>query len=169
MKFNAGIITVSDRGFSGEREDKSGPALKDFLEKAGFDIAYTEVIPDEADVIEDRLIHASDVLDLPLILTTGGTGFSLRDVTPEATKAVIDREVPGIPEVMRAKSMEITPKACLSRSVAGMRGRSLIVNLPGSPKAAVENLEPVIGSIIHGLELLRDEGPHDCSPQVQSV
>lgn len=163
MIHSAGIITVSDRSYEGIREDLSGPELKVFLEKNGITVQHMEIIPDEKKIIEEKLIHASDNLGLSLIVTTGGTGLSFRDVTPEATKNVIEREVPGIPEAMRAKCMEITPRACLSRSVAGIRGETLIVNLPGSPKAAIENLSPVMEAVLHGLDVLRTKVPMDCA------
>lgn len=163
MIHSAGIITVSDRGYAGIRDDISGPELKAFIEKNGISVNYMEIIPDEHPMIKEKLKYAADELGLSLIVTTGGTGFSQRDVTPEATRAVIERDVPGIPEAMRAKSMEITPKACLSRSAAGIRGNSLIVNLPGSPKAAIENLSVVIEPIKHGLDLLRATTPTDCA------
>ncbi len=163
MIHSAGIITVSDRSYEGKREDLSGPGLKAFLEKNGFPVKYMEIVPDETEMIEEKLIYASDSIGLSLLITTGGTGFSPRDVTPEATKSVIEREVPGIPEIMRAKSMEITSKACLSRAAAGIRGETLIINLPGSPGAAIENLSAVIGVIAHGLDVLRAKGPMDCA------
>lgn len=155
------VITVSDRASQGVYEDKSGPVLVSFLEECGFVCAWTRVVPDEHEVIEGTLREAiAD--DVALVLTTGGTGFSPRDVTPEATCAVCERMAPGIPEAMRAASMAVTPRACLSREVAGIAGRTLIVNLPGSPKAALENLSAVIDAIPHGLEVLRGE-PGSCA------
>ena len=161
MSLTVQIITVSDRCFRGEREDGSGPALAAYLKQAGYAVLPPILVPDEAEQIKAALIAAADS-DAALILTTGGTGFAPRDVTPEATLAVVEKQVPGIPEAMRAASMRITPRGMLSRAVAGIRGRSLIVNLPGSPKAALENLEPVLGAISHGLKMLR-EGPQDCA------
>ena len=161
MSYTVQIITVSDRCFRGEREDGSGPALAAYLEQAGYTVLPPVLVPDERDRIEAALIAAAD-RDAALILTTGGTGFAPRDVTPEATLAVAEKQVPGIPEAMRAASMRITPRGMLSRSVAAIRGRSLIVNLPGSPRAALENLEPVLEPIGHGLKMLR-EGPQDCA------
>jgi len=154
MGFTAAVITVSDRGFKGEREDTSGPALCAFLIEQGYDVTYTAIVPDETGQIRDALIHCADTEGIDLIITCGGTGFSPRDVTPEATKEVIERETPGIPECMRAESMKITPRGCLSRSVAGIRGRSLIINLPGSRRAALENISAVIEPVAHGLEIL---------------
>ena len=123
----------------------------------------TSIIPDEIDQIKAELLRCCDELGVRLVLTTGGTGFSPRDVTPEATMAVVERATPGIPELMRAESMKITPRGCLSRSAAGIRGRSLIINLPGSPKAAKENLLAVIEPIKHGLDMLASEGSADCA------
>ena len=162
MEYSAQIITVSDRCFRGEREDLSGPALASYVEKAGYDLLSPVLVPDELDQIEAALMAAC-AADAALVLTTGGTGFAPRDVTPEATLAVCERMVPGIPEAMRAASLAITPRAMLSRAAAGIRGRTLIVNLPGSPKAALENLEPVLPAIAHGLKMLRDVTPQDCS------
>ena len=143
----AKVITVSDRSFRGEREDLSGPAVKNLLERAGYAV--------EQPRIESALIHAADEEKLALIVTTGGTGFAPRDVTPEATIKVCEKLAPGIPEAMRAASMQITPKACLSRAAAGIRGTSLIINLPGSPKGACENLQAVLEPIEHGIYILQ--------------
>lgn len=162
MSYTAIIITVSDRCFRGEREDLSGPALAERLREAGFTLLPPVLVPDEQPQIEAALLAAC-AADAALVLTTGGTGFAPRDLTPEATMAVIEKQVPGIPEAMRAASMQITPRGMLSRSAAGIRGRSLIVNLPGSPKAALENLEPVLPALLHGLEMLRSDGPGDCA------
>lgn len=151
----AKVITVSDRSFHGEREDLSGPAVKNLLERAGYAVGAVEVLPDEQPRIESALIHAADEEKLALIVTTGGTGFALRDVTPEATIKVCEKLAPGIPEAMRASSMQITPKACLSRAAAGIRGTSLIINLPGSPKGACENLQAVLEPIEHGIYILQ--------------
>ena len=163
MKYTAAIITVSDKGARGEREDKSGPALCALALEHGYDVVCTSIIPDEIDQIKAELLRCCDELGVRLVLTTGGTGFSPRDVTPEATMAVVERTTPGIPELMRAESMKITPRGCLSRSAAGIRGRSLIINLPGSPKAAKENLLAVIEPIKHGLDMLASEGSADCA------
>ena len=134
--YTAAVITVSDKGARGEREDTSGPNLCRILEEKGFDVVHTAIVPDDAGEIQRQLLHCSDDAHIALVLTTGGTGFSPRDITPEATLAIVERQTPGIPEAMRAESMRITPKGCLSRSVAGIRGRTLIINLPGSKKAA---------------------------------
>ncbi len=165
MEYKAAVITVSDKGSRGEREDTSGPALVEMLEQAGYSVDYRCIIPDEREQIEAELIACCDERDIALVLTTGGTGFSLRDVTPEATLAVVDREVRGIPEAMRYASLQITPRACLSRAAAGLRGRSLIVNLPGSRKAATENLQAVLSSLAHGLDVLRGNSG-DCGVEV---
>jgi len=162
LSYTAIIITVSDRCFRGEREDLSGPALAEYLNARGFTLLSPVLVPDEQPQIEAALLAACEA-DAALVLTTGGTGFAPRDLTPEATMAVIEKQVPGIPEAMRAASMQITPRGMLSRSAAGIRGRSLIVNLPGSPKAALENLEPVLPALLHGLEMLRSDGPGDCA------
>ena len=163
MAYTAAVITVSDKGARGEREDKSGPALCALALEHGYDVVCTSIIPDEIDQIKAELLRCCDELGVRLVLTTGGTGFSPRDVTPEATMAVVERATPGIPELMRAESMKITPRGCLSRSAAGIRGRSLIINRPGSPKAAKENLLAVIEPIKHGLDMLASEGSADCA------
>lgn len=153
-----GILTVSDKGSRGERVDGTGPAIREVLESQGYSIEYYGMVPDEIERISMELIHMSDTLKLDLVLTNGGTGFSARDVTPEATLKVIERIVPGIPEAMRAKSLEITPKAMLSRAAAGIRGKTLIINLPGSPKGAVENLQVIMPALPHGIEILTGVG-----------
>jgi len=163
MMFTAAVITVSDKGARGERRDTSGPMLCELLKEHGYDVQYTSIVPDEMDQIRKELIRCSDDLGIALVLTTGGTGFSPRDVTPEAAKAVIERETPGIPELMRTESMKITPKGCLSRSIAGIRKRTLIITLPGSEKAARENVLAVIDPLHHGLEMLYSEGSADCA------
>lgn len=162
MSYTAAVITVSDKGARGARVDTSGPAIRAILERGGWAVRYTSVIPDEGERIKAELLKCADELGINLVLTTGGTGFSPRDVTPEATLEVVERRAPGIPEAMRAESLRITPKGCLSRSEAGIRGRTLIVNLPGSEKAAVENLMAVIGPVAHGLEMLLGGGSADC-------
>jgi len=155
MIYQTGIVTVSDKGAAGEREDTAGPLAAEMLRDAGFEVAYTSIVPDEADEIRRELIHCADELGLALVLTSGGTGFSPRDITPEATLAVIERRAPGIPEAMRAESMKITNRAMLTRSEAGIRGRTLIINLPGSPKAVRENLVAVLPALEHSLDMLR--------------
>ena len=161
--YNAAVITISDKGYRGEREDTSGPNLVRILTEKGFDVTYTSMLPDEREMIEEELVKCADELGIALILTTGGTGFSPRDITPEAAMEVIERPTPGIPEAMRAESMRITPKGCLSRSVAGIRGRSLIITLPGSRKASAENILAVIDPVAHGLDMLYSEGSADCA------
>ena len=163
MKYTAAVITVSDMGARGERVDTSGPAICELVKENGYEVVHTQIIPDEKEQIQEVLIKCADEMKVSLILTTGGTGFSPRDITPEATLAVIERKTPGIPEAMRLASLKITPKGCLSRSVAGIRGTSLIVNLPGSKKASIENLEAVLGAIDHGLEMLASVGSANCA------
>ena len=154
LAYAAAVITVSDKGFAGEREDLSGPVVREALEAAGFRVAHTAIVPDVRAGIEAELARCADELALPLVVTTGGTGFAPRDVTPEATLAVIDRRAPGIPEAMRLESLKVTNRAMLSRCEAGLRGSTLIVNLPGSPKAAKENLNAVLPALEHGLDML---------------
>jgi len=157
----AGILTISDRSHQALREDRSGPAIRDTLLARMSDIVVEveTVVPDELDVIRDTLMKWADRLALDLVLTTGGTGFAPRDVTPEATLAVLDRVAPGLVEAMRVASLHITPYAMLSRAVAGIRKGTLIVNLPGSPKAVRENLEVLMPALPHALALLRGETP----------
>lgn len=152
--FSVGIITVSDKGSKGERTDASGPVIEEIIKSIGGRIEKYVIVPDENQDIKEAIIDMSDNLGLNLILTTGGTGFSKRDITPEATLGVIERLVPGIPEAMRARSLRITPKAMLSRAQAGIRKESLVINLPGSPKSVRENLEAIIPALKHGIEIL---------------
>jgi len=161
--YTAAVITVSDKGYRGERVDTSGPNLVAILKDKGFDVTYTAIIPDEKEMIQAELCKCADELAIALVLTTGGTGFSPRDITPEATMEIVERPTPGIPEAMRAESMKITPKGCLSRSAAGIRGRTLIINLPGSKKASAENILAVIDPVAHGLDMLYSEGSADCA------
>ena len=163
MSYTCAVITVSDKGARGERVDTSGPAICALAAAEGFTVVHTAIIPDEKEQIMRELIRCADEEKISLILTTGGTGFSPRDVTPEATLAVIERETSGIPEAMRWASLQITPRGCLSRSVAGIRGRSLIINLPGSEKAARENLSAVLPAVVHGMDMLASEGSADCA------
>ena len=153
--YTAAVITLSDLGSRGEREDTSGPALCEILRGDGWNVVHTEILPDDFDTIKSALIRCCDELGVCLAVTTGGTGFSKRDVTPEATKAVIERECPGIPEAMRAESLRITPRGCLSREVSGIRGETLIVNCPGSEKAARECIGAVLPALKHAIEMLR--------------
>ena len=150
----ASVITVSDKGFRGEREDTAGPLAASMLKEAGYTVIAQTIVPDEQPMIEQELRRHADELGASLILTSGGTGFSKRDVTPEATIAVCERLAPGIPEAMRAYCLNITNRAMLSRAQAGLYHDSLIVNLPGSPKAVRENLEPVLPALEHGLQML---------------
>ena len=161
--YNAAVITISDKGYLGQREDTSGPNLVRILTEKGFEVTYTAIIPDDREMIQAELLKCADELGIALVLTTGGTGFSPRDITPEAAMEVIERPTPGIPEAMRAESMRITPKGCLSRSVAGIRRRSLIITLPGSKKASAENILAVIDPVAHGLHMLYSEGSADCA------
>lgn len=159
--YTAAVVTVSDRSFRGERPDGAGPAAAEMLEAAGYQVVERIIVPDEEEDIRAALVRLADERDAALIVTSGGTGFSPRDVTPEATAAACHRMAPGIPEAMRAASMAVTPRAMLSRAAAGIRGGTLIVNLPGSPKAARENLEAVLPTLEHGLKMLLG-GPADC-------
>ena len=147
------VLTMSDRAAEGKRKDESGPAIREMLGKIAAQVKHSEVIPDDKELIKKKLIEYSSQVDL--ILTTGGTGLSPRDVTPEATAEVVDRQVPGIAEAMRAESLSKTPRAMLSRAVAGVKDKALIINLPGSPKAAVENLEAVLEVIPHAVAKIK--------------
>ena len=159
--YTAAVITVSDRIYRKEREDTGGPIVREMLENDGYEVVLCEIVPDEKEKISEALMKAS-ARDIALIVTTGGTGFAPRDVTPEATIAVCEKIVPGIPEAMRMVSMKFTSRSILSRAAAGIRKRSLIINLPGSPKAARENYEAICEPLKHGLKMLRDE-PMDCA------
>ena len=161
--YTAAIITISDKCTAGEREDLSGPVIQEMLENEGYNVVHTAIVPDEQKLIENELLKCADELDIALAVTTGGTGFSPRDITPEATIAVCTRLTPGIPEAMRAESLKITNRAILSRQQAGIRYNTLIINLSGSPKAAKENLYAVLSALDHGLEMLRDK-KGDCTP-----
>ena len=162
--YTAAVITISDKGAADEREDLGGPLVRGMLEDEGYKVVHTAIVPDEQDLIEKALVACADELDIALVVTTGGTGFSPRDVTPEATVAVCTRLAPGIPEAMRAESLKITKRAILTRQQAGIRGNTLIINLPGSPKAARENFAAVLPALEHGLEMLRGE-KRDCATE----
>lgn len=157
MTIRFGILTLSDRSSRGERTDSSGPALARLILAENWSVTCQHLLPDDESAIRDLLVQWADSGELDVILTTGGTGFAPRDVTPEATRAIIEREAPGLAEAMRAASLKITPHAMLSRIVAGIRKRTLIVNLPGSPKGAVENLQVILPVIPHAVQLLRDD------------
>ncbi len=151
-RFRAAVVTVSDKGAAGEREDRSGKVVRELLEAAGLAVERSEIVPDEVEVLSGLMVELCD-RGFDLVVTTGGTGISPRDVTPEATRAVIDREVPGMAEAMRASSCRVTPHAMISRAVCGLRGATLLINLPGSPKGAKENLEVVLPAVPHALEV----------------
>ena len=155
MTMRAAIITLSDAGYAGRREDKSGPVIRALLEEAGYAVVHTALLPDGVEPLAGELKRLCDGDIADLVLTTGGTGFSPRDLTPEATRAVTERPAPGIAEAMRWNSLQITPRAMLSRGEAGIRKGALIVNLPGSPKAARECLEFILPALGHGLEILK--------------
>ena len=157
MTIRFGILTISDRSARGERTDSSGPALAALIQAQGWSITRQIILPDEESAIRSGLVEWADGGDCDVILTTGGTGFASRDVTPEATRAVIERETPGLAEAMRLESFKKTPHAMLSRAVAGIRRRALIVNLPGSPKGAVENLYTILPVLPHAVQLLKDD------------
>jgi molybdopterin adenylyltransferase len=156
MNLRIGILTSSDRSSRGERPDTSGPALSEIVKSQGWTVSRTIVLPDDLTSLRDTLASWADADDLDIILTTGGTGFAPRDVIPEATRQVIQREAPGLAEAMRQESLKFTPHAMLSRAVAGICGKTLIINLPGSPKGAVENLQVVLPVLGHAVELLRE-------------
>ena len=160
--YHAAVLTVSDRSFRGERPDGGGPLVAEMLKNAGYEVIMSAIVPDEQAQIEEKLRQIADSGEVQLLVTTGGTGFAHRDVTPEATLAVCDRMTPGIPEPMRYASMQVTSRAMLSRAQAGIRKGTLIINLPGSPKAARENLEAVLPALSHGLEMLSGR-PADCA------
>ena len=158
-----GILTLSDRSARGERADASGPALADLIRAENWSVAEQAILPDDESAIRSKLMEWADSGRFDVILTTGGTGFALRDVTPEATRAVIQRDAPGLAETMRAESLKKTPHAMLSRAVAGIRGQTLIVNLPGSPKGAIENLQTITPVLSHAVQLLKDDPASESS------
>jgi molybdenum cofactor synthesis domain-containing protein len=157
MSIRFGILTVSDRSARGDRSDTSGPTLVNAVKAQGWEVVKTTILPDDLMILRDQLAAWADSGAIDVILTTGGTGFSPRDVTPEATQAMIERPAPGLAEAMRCTSLEITPHAMLSRATAGIRGRTLIVNLPGSPKAALENFEVILPVLPHAVQLLKED------------
>jgi molybdenum cofactor synthesis domain-containing protein len=157
MTIRFGILTLSDRSARGEREDSSGPALANLIQAEGWSVVKQSLLPDDESAIREILTSWADSGEMDVLLTTGGTGFSPRDVTPEATRTVIDREAPGLAEAMRAASLKVTPHAMLSRIVTGIRRRTLIINLPGSPKGAVENLQVVVPVLPHAVQLLQED------------
>ncbi|MGA2110287.1 MAG: MogA/MoaB family molybdenum cofactor biosynthesis protein [Syntrophorhabdales bacterium] len=161
MNYRAVVITISDKGSKGERVDTSGPGLAEML-KRSYDVSGVVIVPDEADLIADTIKSQIDEEGVDLVVTTGGTGVGPRDVTPEATRAVIDKELPGFSEVMRMESFRITPHSLISRAVCGTRGTSIIVNLPGSPRAAAECLSFIEGALPHALEKVKGD-PGDCA------
>jgi molybdenum cofactor synthesis domain-containing protein len=160
-----GILTLSDRSSRGERADSSGPALANLIQAEGWSVVKQSLLPDEKSAIGAMLISWADGGEMDVILTTGGTGFSPRDVTPEATRAVLDREAPGLAEAMRAASLKFTPHAMLSRIVTGIRKKTLIINLPGSPKGAVENLQVITSVLPHAVHLLHDDPASESAHQ----
>ncbi|MEW6662346.1 MAG: MogA/MoaB family molybdenum cofactor biosynthesis protein [Bacillota bacterium] len=153
--FKVGIITASDKGARGEREDLSAGVIKEMIASVGGMVEAYQVVPDEREMLKDIMVQFADNLKLDLVLTTGGTGFSPRDITPEATREVVDRLVPGLPEVMRHEGLKHTPQAMLSRAVAGIRGQTLIINLPGSPKGVRECLQAILLALPHGIAILK--------------
>ena len=157
-----GILTLSDKGARGEREDLSGEEIKRLVAEIPAEVKAYEVIPDEKYLIKDKLIEYADDIRLDVIITTGGTGVSPRDVTPDATLEVIDKEIPGMAEVMRSESLKKTPRAMISRAVVGLRGRTLIINLPGSPKGVRENLSAILPAISHAVEKIKGD-PSECA------
>ena len=157
MTIRFGILTLSDRSSRGERADASGPALANLIQAEGWSVVKQSLLPDDESAIRELLTNWSDSGEMDVILTTGGTGFAPRDVTPEATRAVIQREAPGLAEAMRAASLKVTPHAMLSRIVTGIRGKTLIINLPGSPKGAVENLQVIVPVLPHAVQLLHED------------
>ena len=161
--FRVAIITASDKGYAGQREDLSGPEIRRIVESNGYRVTHAVILPDDREMLSAEIARICDEDVADLLLTTGGTGFSPRDCMPEATLAVVERAVPGIPEAMRLFSLKYSQRSMLSRAAAGIRRRTLVVNLPGSPKAVRENLEYAIPALAHGLEMLRGEGSADCA------
>ncbi len=154
-KFTVGIITASDKGSRGEREDLSGPAIREMIEKAGYQVVSMKILPDDETLLYDEMVRLCDDVKVDVVFTTGGTGFSQRDNTPEATLRAATKNAPGIAEAIRFYSLQITPRAMLSRGASVMRNQSLIINLPGSPKAVKESLSFILPSIGHGIEIMK--------------
>lgn len=167
-RWKVAVVTLSDKGYAGEREDKSGPLLKEMLEQSGYEVVEEVLLPDEQAEIEKCLCRLSDETKVDLIATTGGTGFAPRDCTPEATLAVATKNAPGIAEAMRLASLQVTPRAMLSRGASVIRNQTLIINLPGSPKAVKENLEAVLPSLEHGLAILTGQAG-ECAQPLKKV
>lgn len=168
MNLRVGILTVSDRSAHGERDDLSGPALVEVVRAQGWSVARQGIVPDDYETLREELATWADTGEIDVILTTGGTGFGPRDITPEATRSVTNRDAPGLAEAMRAASLRQTPHAMLSRSTAGIRNRTLIVNLPGSPKGAVENLQVILPVLPHAVQLLTESPEAEVGHQVQN-
>jgi molybdopterin adenylyltransferase len=164
MMFRVVVLTISDRGSKGEREDSSGPLIREMVQDLPAEVIHYEIIPDEKEIIIDALKKSADQMKADLILTTGGTGLSPRDVTPDATLKVIEKEVPGFSEAMRTESLKKTPHAMISRAICGVRGSSLIVNLPGSPKSVKENLSVILPALPHALSKLKGD-PSECAQE----
>ncbi|MBU0548011.1 MAG: MogA/MoaB family molybdenum cofactor biosynthesis protein [Candidatus Omnitrophica bacterium] len=155
--YKVAVLTISDRCHEGKREDKSGKVVQDIIRNLPAEVVIYEIVPDEPEIIKEKLKSYADNLKVDLVLTNGGTGFTARDLTPEATREIIEREVPGIPEAMRVECLKFTKRAMLSRAVAGIRGKTLIINLPGSTKGAEESLEAILDGLAHGLEMLANK------------
>ena len=168
MNLRVGILTVSDRSAHGERDDLSGPALVEVVRAQGWSVARQGIVPDDYEILREELATWADIGEIDVILTTGGTGFGPRDITPEATRSVTNRDAPGLAEAMRAASLRQTSHAMLSRSVAGIRNRTLIVNLPGSPRGAVENLQVILPVLPHAVQLLTESPEAEAGHQVQN-
>jgi len=168
VNLRVGILTVSDRSAHGERDDLSGPALVEVVRAQGWSVARQGIVPDDYEILREELATWADIGEIDVILTTGGTGFGPRDISPEATRSVTNRDAPGLAEAMRAASLRQTPHAMLSRSVAGIRNRTLIVNLPGSPKGAVENLQVILPVLPHAVQLLTESPEAEAGHQVQN-
>lgn len=166
--YTVGVITASDKGSKGEREDLSGKVICDIVTEAGYEVLKYIMVPDEKEELAKAMVYLADELSVNLILTTGGTGFSKRDVTPEATLSVLEREAPGIAEAIRYNSLQITPKGMLSRGVSGIRGNTLIINMPGSPKAVRETLDYILSPVFHGIQILIGDDSECATPMTKA-